>query len=144
PHRVVLVHREGDPQFRPDAVNADDQHGLAHPRKVRAKQSAEATNFPEHLRAMRWPKEFANAALQLVCQIDIYARARISFSTCCHAEQRKGSLESLGRRWSGNLGVIIKKQDIPPFVPRLSRRHSRGATVHITHPSRSIPRLRSE
>ena len=78
-HGVVLVHRESDLQFRADAIDARDQNRLAHRGKTRAKQSAEAADFPEHLRTMRLPNERANAALQLVCQIDIHARTRIRF-----------------------------------------------------------------
>ena len=54
---VVLVHREGDLQFRADAVDARDQNRIAHSGKRRAKQSAEPADFAEHLRAMRSPNE---------------------------------------------------------------------------------------
>ena len=36
-HGVVLVHREGDLQFRADAIDARDQNRIAHARKGRAK-----------------------------------------------------------------------------------------------------------
>src|SRR5436853_6916550 len=48
-------------------------------------KSAEPVNIPEYLRAMRLPNERGNVALQLVCQIDIYARARIRFLPFCHS-----------------------------------------------------------
>jgi hypothetical protein len=76
---VMLVHRECDLQLRADAIDARDQHRIAHPGKTRAKQSAEPANFPEHLRPVGLPNERTDAAFQLICQIDIYARARVSF-----------------------------------------------------------------
>jgi hypothetical protein len=36
-HGVVLVHREGDLQFRADAIDARDQNGVAHSGKTCAK-----------------------------------------------------------------------------------------------------------
>ena len=36
-HRVVLVHGEGDLQFRADAIDARDQNRGAHPGKTGAK-----------------------------------------------------------------------------------------------------------
>ena len=50
---IVLVHREGNFQFRADAIDARDQDRIAHPRKLCAKESAEAADFSEHLRSVR-------------------------------------------------------------------------------------------
>ena len=76
---VVFVQRESDFQFRPDAVDARDQHRLAHSEKFGAEQSAEAADFPEHLRAVRLPDERLDPALQPVAKIDIDAGARVGF-----------------------------------------------------------------
>jgi len=51
------VHREGDLQFRADAINTGHQHRFAQSRKTRVKQTAESTDLPEHLRAVRLPNE---------------------------------------------------------------------------------------
>ena len=56
-HGVVLVHREGDFQFRADAIDTGHQHRFAHSGKTRVKQSAESADLPEHLRAVRLPNE---------------------------------------------------------------------------------------
>ena len=61
--RVVPVHGEGDLQFRPDAIDARDQHRLAHPGKIRREQAAEAADLPEHFRTVRLPNESVDFAL---------------------------------------------------------------------------------
>src|SRR6266705_6463450 len=76
---VVPVHREGHLQFCADAIDANDQHWLAHPGKIRREQSAKAANFSEHFRTVCLPNESPDLLLQLVAQIDIYTGTRVSF-----------------------------------------------------------------
>ena len=78
PDRVVPVHRKRDLQFRPDAVDAGNEHRLAHPGKIRRKEPAEAANLSQHFRSVRLPNESMNAALQSIAEIDVNASARIS------------------------------------------------------------------
>ena len=47
---VVPVHGEGDLQLRADAIDARDQHRLAHAGKVRREQPAEAADLAENFR----------------------------------------------------------------------------------------------
>src|SRR5438874_82324 len=75
---VVFVHREGDFQFRADAVDACDQHRIAHSGKVRAKQTAESADLAEHSRAVGLPDERLNPPLEFVAKIDINSGARVS------------------------------------------------------------------
>ncbi len=49
PDGVVPIHRKGDLQFRPDAVDAADQDRLAHSGKVRREQAAEAADLARAL-----------------------------------------------------------------------------------------------
>jgi len=76
--RIMFVHRERDFQFRPNAIDAGHKNRLTHSCKIRAKQSAEAADFAEHLRPMRSPNECLNLAFQSIAKIDINARARVS------------------------------------------------------------------
>ena len=60
---VVPVHGKGDLQLRPDAIDTRDQHRLAHTGKIRREQTAEAADFPEHLRTVRAPNATLDFAL---------------------------------------------------------------------------------
>ena len=81
---VVAVRGKGDLKFRPDAIHARDQDRLAHSRKIRREQPAEATDLPQHLGAMRPFDSGLDAFLDQVAQIDIDARAGVSFLCLCH------------------------------------------------------------
>src|SRR6266705_161254 len=86
---VVPVHRKGHLQFCADAIDAGDQHWLAHPGKIRREQSAKAANFSKHFRIMCLPNESPDSLLQPVAQIDIYTGARVSFWFLCHVERSR-------------------------------------------------------
>src|SRR5437762_4713254 len=87
--RVMLVHRERDFQLRANAIDARDQNGIAHCAEVRAKQTAEAADFSEHVRPVRLLNERLNAALEFVAKIDIYARRSVGRSFSCHVERSR-------------------------------------------------------
>ena len=75
----MLVHRERDFQFRPDAIDARDQNRFARSRKVRREQATKAATFSENLRPVRSPNERLNSPLKLIAKIDIHARSRVRF-----------------------------------------------------------------
>ena len=84
---VVPIHGESDLQFRADAIDARDQHRLAHAGEVRRKQSAEAADLSENFGPVRLPNESLDAALQPIAEIDVNAGARVSLFLLCHPER---------------------------------------------------------
>src|SRR5207253_2241472 len=86
--RVVPVRRKRDFQFCADAIDAGDQHRLAHVAKLCAKQTAEAADFSEHFGAVCSPNELLNVALELVAKIDIDAGRCISLFLSAHRFHR--------------------------------------------------------
>ncbi len=98
---VVAVEGEGDLQFRPDAIDAADQHRLAEPAKIRREKSAEPADFPEHFRSMRLPDESVNSALQPVPEIDVDPGAGIGFF--------------LRRHEDGAATVPFRAREVPHF-----------------------------
>ena len=76
---VVPVHGEGDLQLRPDAIDARDQHRLAHSGKIGREQAAEAADFPEHLRPVRLPGRVLDFAFDAVAEIDVDPGAGVGF-----------------------------------------------------------------
>ena len=86
---VVSVEREGDFQFRPDAVHARDQHRLAHAGKIRREQTAEAADFAEHFRPVRALHARLDALLDEVAEIDVDSGARVGFFLCVILSEAK-------------------------------------------------------
>ena len=73
---VVPVQREGDLQFRADAVDARDQHRLAHPGKIRRERGRRIRRFfPSTSGTVRLPDAGLNSALERIAEVDIDAGA---------------------------------------------------------------------
>src|SRR5438477_2419399 len=92
--RVVLVHRERDFQLRANAIDTRDKNGIAHCAEVRAKQTAKAADFSEHVRPVRLLNERLNAALEFVAKIDIYARRSVGLCFSTHGFHKPLSIVS--------------------------------------------------
>ena len=76
---VVPVHREGDFELGADAVHGRHEHRLAVFFQVEREQAAEAADLAEHLAAMRGGEQLRQGGLDLVAQINVHARAGVSF-----------------------------------------------------------------
>ena len=81
---VVAVHQHGDLEFGADAVDAGDEHRVAHFGKMGAEKAAEAADFAEHFGAVGRFDEGGQAGLDLVAKVNVNSGAGIGFQAVAH------------------------------------------------------------
>ena len=95
---VVPIHRKGNLQFRPDSIDAADQHWLAHSREIWCEKTAEAADFAQHFGAVSLANESLDLAFETVPKIDVDSSTGIGFFSFCHPERSEGPHESRATR----------------------------------------------
>ena len=78
---IVLVHQEGDAQFRTDAVGAGDEDGLAHAGEVGGEQSAEASDVSHNAFGVGALDAFLHEFHGFVARGDVHAGSGVGFGS---------------------------------------------------------------
>jgi hypothetical protein len=75
----MLVHREGEFQFRADAINTRDENWLLIFFDVERKKTAETADFSEHFTSVRGGEELRQSGFHFVAKINVHSGGGVSF-----------------------------------------------------------------
>ncbi len=88
--RVVLVHHEGNLQFRPDSVCSGNEYGLFVFACLKAKKPAKASEVGQNFWTERRTNERLDAIDEFIARIDIHTSIAIGR----HSQSQRGTLRS--------------------------------------------------
>ena len=76
---VMAVRGKGDFEFRANAIDAGDKHGIFHSPEIGTEETSESTDFSEHFRAVRGADEGVDSFFDCVAEVHIDPGGGVGF-----------------------------------------------------------------